>query len=81
MKALLQKLSGFKTYAVALIAAVYAYGVGHNLWAHSPTIDTFLAAGGAAAFRSAMKAEAAKIAQALIMDPPKLAAQTDQKAP
>lgn len=80
MKAILSKIAGYKTYAVALAASVYAYGVTHNLWQHSPSLDVWLAAGGAAAFRSAMKAEAAKIAQALITDPMKLPAQTQPTA-
>jgi hypothetical protein len=80
MKALLTKLSGYKTYIVALVASVYAYGVTHNLWAHSPSLDVFLGAGGMAALRSAMKAEAAKIAEALITDPIKLPAPTIPQA-
>lgn len=81
MNAILSKLSGYKTYALTLIAAIYGYGVAHNLWQHSPSLDVFLGAGGVAAFRSAMKAEAAKIAQALITDPIKLPSAQPPAAP
>lgn len=44
-------LSGKKTYIIAAVASIYAWGVKNNVFQHDALVDTLLASGGLAALR------------------------------
>jgi hypothetical protein len=67
-----ETLKGKKTYLIALVATIYAWGISHQLWTNDPLIDAVLGGSLAAALRHGWKTEAAKILAALVADPPEL---------
>lgn len=74
-------LSGKKTYLIALVSTVYAWGITQNLWPHNVVIDTALGAGGLAALRMGIAAEAKKVAVAALTNPPTLPPTTTTTKP
>lgn len=65
-------LSGKKTYIIALVSTIYAWGITQNLWPHNVVIDTALGAGGLTALRMGIASEAKKVAVAALTNPPAL---------
>lgn len=74
-------LAGKKTYIVAVVSTVYAWGIAQNLWPHNYVIDTALGAGGLTALRMAITSEAKKVAVAALSNPPTLPPTTPTPTP
>lgn len=74
-------LSGKKTYIIALVSTIYAWGITQNLWPHNVVIDTALGAGGLTALRMGIATEAKKVAVAALTNPPALPTSTTTTPP
>lgn len=65
MKAVLDFLSGKKTYLISVGVLIYALGVHFGWWPHQPDIDLMFGGAGAITLRAAIK----KLCQQVASDP------------
>ena len=49
---ILDILKGYRTYIIAIAAAVYGIGIQAGWWPHNASVDLILAGGGVAALRA-----------------------------